>query len=81
MCDILELSCESFTYISSNISCSTSWLDHILSSNGNLIQNIDILYGTTFYDHVPMMFEIVVPDNLIHEPSACLGDVFDEEML
>ena len=81
MSDILELSCESFTYISSNISCSTSWLDHILSSNGNLIQNIDILYGTTFYDHVPMIFEIVVPDNLIHEPSTCLGDVFDEEML
>ena len=81
MCDILELSCESFTYISSNLSCSTSWLDHILSSNGNLIQNIDILYGTTFYDHVPMIFEIIIPDTLVHEPSTCLGDVFDEEML
>ena len=63
MCDINRM--PSSAYISSNHICSTSWLDHILSSDGTLVQNIQIMYGSLFYDHIPVKLELLLPvDNI-----------------
>ena len=59
--DISMLPSDSYTYISSNYACSTSWLDHILSSSRDLVSNPKILYGTTVYDHIPVSFNLKVP--------------------
>ena len=55
--DINLMPVDSFTYVSRSSECATSWLDHILCSDGNLVQNIKILYGFTFEDHIPLYFE------------------------
>jgi hypothetical protein len=49
----------SYTYISSAHG-TTSWLDHIVTTpNGkSSISNTSILYGVTYYDHLPMLIEI-----------------------
>ena len=64
--DTAELSDNNYTYISSNSACSTSWLDHILCSSQELISNIQILYGTTFYDHIPLLFDLTIPQRVFY---------------
>ena len=59
--DIASLPNTSYTYISSNSTCSTSWLDHVVTSRVDLTSNHNILYGCTFYDHIPFAFELNVP--------------------
>ena len=61
MVDLNRLPNDSFTYVSSNAACSTSWLDHIICSSQELINNITIMYHTTFYDHIPLLFDVIVP--------------------
>ena len=51
---------DSFTYFSPAHS-STSWIDHVVTSNLNLIKNIAVLYGATVFDHIPLKFELSVP--------------------
>ena len=69
MTDILCMPPSSYTYISRNQVCSTSWLDHVLSSRSELLSNFNILYGTTFEDHVPIMFELLLP-HFDYEPEC-----------
>ena len=59
--DIDNLPIDSYTYISSNLNCSTSWIDHTIVSNSSITDNHSIMYGTTFYDHIPIMFDIILP--------------------
>ena len=42
------------------LTCSTSWLDHIISSSQKLIINKTIMYHT-FYDHIPLLCDVIVP--------------------
>ena len=58
--DVINLPADSYTYMSSNSTCSTSWLDHVVTSRLDLVRNIDILYGVTLDDHVPVSFSINV---------------------
>ena len=58
-----NLPADSFTFISRNQSCGTSWLDHIIiSSNSAMIKNPSILYNFTFEDHIPIKFTFNIPD-------------------
>ena len=61
--DVDMLQYDSFTYVSHFNS--TSWLDHIVTSDTNIIKNIKIHYGTTCYDHVPISFSLAVPDEYL----------------
>ena len=57
--DILPV--DSFTYMSAAHN-TTSWLDHVLCtySMRSLITNINVLYGTVLFDHIPMQIELDV---------------------
>ena len=59
--DIDFLPSESYTYVSSNDACSSSWLDHICCSNLDMVRNPLIMYGQTVYDHIPISFDLGVP--------------------
>ena len=67
--DVINLPADSFTYVSSNNSCSSSWLDHILTSNCSIIQNCLIRYDITFVDHMPIQFEIIIPHSQISDEN------------
>jgi len=56
--DVENLPPDSYTYVSRNTVCSTSWLDHILTSANCQPFNIVISYGFTFDDHIPISFEL-----------------------
>ena len=60
--DVANLPADSYTFISNNSTSSTSWLDHVVVSSLDLIFNIEVLYGYTFYDHVPLLFNLRVPN-------------------
>jgi hypothetical protein len=67
-----SLPIDSFTYLSPAHN-STSWLDHILVSDKNCIKDIEILYGKTLYDHIPVSFEVEFPIEIgfkMCEPSV-----------
>ena len=57
----LELPNDSFTYVSSGQTCSTSWLDHIVSSKSMHVHSINIMYGYTFNVHLPIECVIFLP--------------------
>ena len=59
--DIFSLPINSYTYISPNNICSTSWLDHVITSRLGLTSNHSIFYGFTFYDHIPISFDLDLP--------------------
>ena len=65
--DIERLSPDSFTYISRRNCCSTSWLDHVISSNQGSISNVEVLYGLSVEDHIPVYFSYSVPDIVQNE--------------
>lgn len=48
---------ESYTYLSPAHG-STSWLDHLLVSDMDYVDNIKIMYGETIFDHIPFKFNI-----------------------
>ena len=52
--DIEQLPSFSYTYVSHKSTASTSWIDHILSSSSNLMPIIQILYGESCQDHIPI---------------------------
>ena len=62
--DIMNLPRSSYTYVSSNSYCSTSWLDHLLVSNSSLVAEFTILYDFALEDHVPIYFEMCIPDKI-----------------
>ena len=57
-----NLPVDSFTFISRNQICGTSWLDHILTSNLALVKDLSILYDYTFEDHIPVKFSFNLPN-------------------
>ena len=59
---VQNLPLDTYTFIGRNQICSTSWLDHVLSSNVNILNNFSVLYGYTFEDHIPLMFNIITPE-------------------
>ena len=73
--DINSLPSSSYSYISSNSICSTSWLDHVITSKSQLVKSHQILYGYTFYDHIPIFCEIPIPCtpnfDLFRGPPTC----------
>ena len=60
--DVDILPADTFTYVSRNTVCSTSWLDHIVTSNSDIIGEIEIKYGVTFEDHIPISCILKIPD-------------------
>jgi len=54
--DIQNMSPDSYTYISRSNICSTSWLDHVVTSSTCFPRNFGIMYGSTFDDHIPLVF-------------------------
>ena len=58
--DDLILPPDSFTYLSAGHSFSTSWLDHIVSSNNAIITDVNIMYGHSLFDHIPIEFNLKV---------------------
>ena len=62
MSDVNLLPENSFTYLSNNNACSTSWLDHVSCSTGVEISKIRIMYEISFCDHIPLCFELELPD-------------------
>ena len=73
--DLISLPADSYTYISSNSICSTSWLDHVISTSNEIVQDIKILYGVVFDDHLPLEFFISVPEFLVN-PSVSTENSF-----
>ena len=61
MCDINNLPPDSYTYVSDNNVSSTSWIDHVLATDQAIISDVNILYGDTFYDHIPLSFKLRLP--------------------
>ena len=61
MNDVEFLPKNSYTYISSNSVAGTSYIDHVLVSKSDLTTNHQVLYGSTFYDHIPLCFDLVIP--------------------
>ncbi len=57
--DVDLLPFDSYTYLSSFNS--TSWLDHVVVSDRDIVDHLQILYGQTFYDHIPISFELKIP--------------------
>ena len=60
-CDVIRRHPSFFTFISENSSATSSWLDHFLYSNPQLVSQIKILYGDTLHDHIPICCEISSP--------------------
>ena len=56
--DIRSLPEDTHTYVSRNNNCSTSWLDHLVVTNTNLVSSISVMYGDTFEDHIPLQFAL-----------------------
>ena len=77
ICDVDRLPANSFTYISQNESCNTSWIDHILTSNSNIVENIDINYGTSFSDHIPLSFELKLSSSPIISATIYESNMHD----
>ena len=64
-----RLPIDSFTYVSAAHKSSTSWLDHIVVLNNNIITNINIKYGDTIFDHIPLEFELIIPNVSVSLPD------------
>ena len=76
--DFENLDSNSFTnYISSFNT--TSWLDHIVASDNNLISDISVHYGQSFFDHIPISFKVHLPFLLerkfIEEPNFNISNL------
>ena len=50
----------SYTYTIENFRASTSWLDHVLSSEHEIVSNVCIRYGFAFGDHISLQFSLVL---------------------
>ena len=61
MSSVDNIPIDSFTFISRNKICGTSWLDHILTSNSALVKDLSIIYDYTFEDHIPIKFGLNLP--------------------
>ncbi len=70
--DHIELPYDSFTYISPAHS-STSWLDHILSSDAGAINQLHILYGVSLFDHIPIEFNFRIAGEAIRINEKALN--------
>ena len=70
--DILNLPNDTYTYISENSSCSTSWIDHFMISDPDIIDNIEVLYGSTFADHIPIKCDLHFPCDILTKPQPPL---------
>ena len=68
--DIYSLPHVSYTYISPNATCSSSWIDHMVTSRADLTVNHEILYGSVFYDHIPIYCEMQLPDDIVFENAS-----------
>ena len=67
---------DTFTYVSSNNICSTSWLDHVISSDFDIISNIHVLYGDSFSDHIPLKFDFKLPSEVIESRKSQIDHNF-----
>ena len=76
--DVDSLPTDSYTYISQNSTCATSWVDHVICRGISPISCHEILYGATFSDHIPIKFEVKVPHLVIfnegHLPFPASSD-------
>ena len=64
--DVERLPLDSFTFLSRNQACTTSWLDHILCSNVTIVSDCQILYGQALIDHIPLKFRLKIPSLSSH---------------
>ena len=52
----LILPINSYSYISTHDT--TSWIDHVITSQADIVNNISIKYGVTISDHIPIAFNL-----------------------
>ena len=76
--DIDNLPRTSYTFVSPNAIASTSWLDHVVCSNEHLASNFKILYGTTLVDHIPLYFELNLPNTPMFHASELNMDEYPD---
>ena len=57
---IKQLPTFSYTFVSHNNTASTGWIYHILCLNSNLLSSIEILYGESCHDHIPINCELKI---------------------
>ena len=58
--DVEQLHLTSYTYISQNSRESTSFFDHIIASNSQLVGDVSIHYGSVLDDHIPISFNLEI---------------------
>jgi hypothetical protein len=58
--DVCSLPADSFTYLSACHTSTSRWLDHVISSNNDLVFDIRINLTENFVDHFPVEFKIHV---------------------
>jgi len=56
--DLENLPADSYSYVSRNNVCGTSWLDHVVSSSTCNPHSFELMYGITFEDHIPLTFSL-----------------------
>ena len=69
-----ELRASNNKYISHNKTVSTSWLDDILRSRFSIASKVDIVYGKTFSDYIPIACHICLPYKVV---VSALDDNFN----
>ena len=57
---------DSFTYLSP-MHDSTSWLDHVIVSRSELVNNFQVLYYLSIYDHFPLSYNLKIDVNIIYD--------------
>ena len=78
--DVNNLPFDSYTYISSNFTCSSSWLDHVCVSNPNVVSDHDIFYGFTVFDHIPLFFNLKVSYDNVSFVSGNIPTNYDKHL-
>ena len=68
----LSLPINSYTYISTHDT--TSWIDHVIVSQPNLVHNVNIKYGLSISDHIPIAFNLEFDINNDNAPALDIGN-------
>ena len=73
--DVERLPPNSFTFVSHNDVCSTSFLDLVICSNSSFIAECNIFYGVTLYDHIPIGLELNLPVSIFDTDNSNFSSV------
>ena len=78
ICDVEQLPIDTFTFHSAAHD-TVSWLDHVITSNRDLVSDFKVLYGETLVDHMIVEFQININSD-VHLTNQ-VNSVRVEEMI